>query len=43
MLSGTRPAAWDAFQLQRMLALRDGSADDLRANLYGYYHAIDTR
>jgi len=40
-LSGTRPSDWDALQVEHMLALRDGSPDDLNSNLFGYYHALD--
>jgi hypothetical protein len=43
MLSGTRPSAWNASLVERMLTLRDGSPDDLSANLLGYYHALDTK
>jgi hypothetical protein len=41
MVGGTRPSAWPAADVQRMLALRDGSASDVEINLYGYYYAGD--
>lgn len=43
MVSGTRPSALNASQLERFLALRDGSPHDLYANLFGYYQACDTK
>jgi hypothetical protein len=42
MQAGTRPSAWNDSLLQRFLVLRDGSAADILANLYGYYHALDS-
>jgi hypothetical protein len=42
MLGGTRPSAWNAAQVERMLALRGGSPGDFGANLFGYYYALDT-
>jgi hypothetical protein len=41
MFSGTRPSAWNAEMVERMLALRDGSPNDISINFYAYYHALD--
>jgi hypothetical protein len=43
MVSGTRPCAWQAEVVERMLALRDGSIEDFDANCYGYYYANDCK
>jgi hypothetical protein len=39
---GIRPREWDAALVERILAARNGSPSDVIANLYGYYHALDT-
>jgi Peptidase family M50 len=39
--NGVRPREWDGALIQRILAASDGSAMDVSANLYGYYHALD--
>jgi hypothetical protein len=40
--NGVRPRAWDAGIVERLLALRDGTDDDVGANVCGYYHALDS-
>jgi hypothetical protein len=39
--SGVRPRDWDGALIERILTPSDGSAYDVMANLYGYYHALD--
>lgn len=43
MVSGTRPSAWPASVIERILALRDGSFEDFDANRFGYYYANDCK
>jgi hypothetical protein len=38
---GIRPRAWDPARVERLLALRTGSADDSKVNLFGYYYHLD--
>jgi len=38
---GVRPRAWNAEQVERLLALREGRPDDVLANFLGYYHFLD--
>ena len=39
---GVRPRAWDAGSVERLLALCEGSQDDVGANVCGYYYALDS-
>src|SRR5207237_7735145 len=41
LMRGVRPRDWDSSQVEQMLSLRSGTAKDVLANLYGYYHAVD--
>jgi peptidase M50-like protein len=43
MRYGARPSAWDEAQVERMLELRDGSAQDFQPNVFAYLHALDTQ
>ena len=38
---GARPREWDNSLIEQILAGKDGSENDVTANLYGYYHALD--
>jgi Zn-dependent protease len=38
---GTRPRALNAAQVERLLALRTNSKDEVMANYLGYYHRLD--
>ncbi|HEX5504809.1 MAG TPA: hypothetical protein VFW96_19485, partial [Thermomicrobiales bacterium] len=40
---GRRPRAWEAVLVERALALKDGSADDVLASNLAYYWALDRR
>ncbi|HMC88172.1 MAG TPA: M50 family metallopeptidase [Gemmataceae bacterium] len=42
LLRGERPKAWKPDEVERLLALRDGSAYDGSANLFAYYYFVDT-
>src|SRR5262249_44730307 len=42
LINGVRPRDWDKVAVERLLEKRQGIADDVGANLYGYYHALDT-
>jgi hypothetical protein len=42
LMDGIRPRAWDAGLVQRLLAKREDVPDDVGANLYGYYYALDS-
>ena len=39
---GVRPRAWEAGVVERLLALREGTEDDVGANICGYYYALDS-
>jgi hypothetical protein len=39
---GVRPRAWEAELVERLLALREGTEDDVGANICGYYYALDS-
>ena len=39
---GVRPRDWDRSIIEEMLDFRDGSASDVSAALYAYYHALDS-
>src|SRR5205823_985090 len=41
LMRGIRPRDWDSSQVEQMLSVRSGTAKDVLANLYGYYHAVD--
>jgi hypothetical protein len=38
---GVRPRAWETGLVERLLVLREGSDDDVGANVCGYYYALD--
>jgi hypothetical protein len=40
-LDGARPRDWNAAQMERLLSLRTGSAEDVMANYFGYFYALD--
>jgi hypothetical protein len=39
---GVRPRAWEVGIVERLLALREGTADDVGANICGFYYALDS-
>lgn len=39
--SGQRPREWNPATVEDMLSYSDGSAVDINARLFGYYHALD--
>jgi hypothetical protein len=40
--NGVRPRAWEAGFVERLLVLREGTEDDVGANVCGYYYALDS-
>jgi hypothetical protein len=39
---GSRPRVWETAFVERLLALREGTEDDVGANICGYYYALDS-
>ncbi|MDW8328200.1 MAG: hypothetical protein RMK99_16685 [Anaerolineales bacterium] len=40
-MEGVRPRDWNPAQVERLLALREGTVEDVMANYLGYFYALD--